>query len=73
MNLQQMGKIIITVGLLFLIVGGFIWLIGRTGIRRLPGDIVIRRGNFTLYFPIVTCLVISAVLSLLFYIIGKFK
>jgi len=38
---------------------------------RLPGDIVIRRDNFTFYFPIVTCLLISAVLSLILWLVNR--
>jgi hypothetical protein len=41
------------------------------GLGRLPGDIVVRRDNFTLYFPIVTCLPISAVLSLFLWLVNR--
>lgn len=66
--MPNMGKwLMIMGGTLFLL--GLVWqLIGK-----LPGDIVIRKGHTTFYFPIVTCIVISVVMSLLFYIIGRFK
>lgn len=61
------GKTLIFIGIIFIVIG-LVWqLIGK-----LPGDIVIKRSHFTFYFPIVTCLVISVVLSLIFYILGKF-
>ena len=58
-----MGRALIIIGLVLVGVG----LLMKLGlpIGRLPGDIVIRRGSGTFYFPIVTCLVVSLVLSLL--------
>ncbi|MGG1877571.1 MULTISPECIES: DUF2905 domain-containing protein [Paenibacillus] len=56
-----------------LIVIGLLWpLIGRW-VGRLPGDIVVDRPNVKIYFPIVTCLVISVVGSLLLYLIQMFR
>lgn len=64
-------------GKLFMVIGGIIFLVGLlmqfTKIGRLPGDIIIEKGNTTFYFPIVTSIVLSIVLSLIFYIIGRFK
>jgi hypothetical protein len=49
-----------------LLVAGLAWpLVSKLGLGRLPGDIVVRRGGFTLYAPIVTCLILSAVLTLI--------
>jgi hypothetical protein len=63
-----MGKAIVAVGLLVAVVGGIVWVIevvgGRT-IGRLPGDIHIERGNFSFYFPVATCILLSAILTLL--------
>ena len=59
-----LGLVIIAVGLLWP------WL-SRLGLGRLPGDIVIERDSYTLYIPIVTGLVLSVVLSLLFWLIGR--
>ena len=58
------GLVIVAIGLLWP------WL-SRLGIGRLPGDIVIERDNVTFYFPIVTALLISAVLSLILWLIGR--
>ncbi|MBP2077462.1 DUF2905 family protein [Oceanobacillus polygoni] len=63
-----MGKLFIVLGILFIIIG-LIW----TFIGKLPGDIVIRKGNFTMYFPIVTSIIISIILSVLFFIFGRFR
>ena len=68
-----MGRVLITAGV-FLVVAGLVVVLGeRLGIRlgRLPGDIRIegRRGGF--YFPIVTCLVVSAVLSLISWLFSR--
>lgn len=51
---------------------GLLWpLIGKLGLGRLPGDIVIERENFRLYFPVVTSLVVSAVLSLILWFFNR--
>ncbi|MGC4375838.1 DUF2905 domain-containing protein [Fictibacillus sp. Mic-4] len=63
-----MSKLLILVGIIFIIIGG-LW----TFIGKLPGDIVFKKGNTTIYFPIVTSIVASILLSLIFYIIGRFK
>jgi Protein of unknown function (DUF2905) len=71
-----MGRLLILVGLLLVVVGllvtGFERWFGA-GARGLPGDIVIRRGNFTFYFPIVTSILVSLALTALFWLIGWFS
>ncbi|MFC7393211.1 DUF2905 domain-containing protein [Scopulibacillus cellulosilyticus] len=62
------GKLMMTIGIVLFLVG-FIWQF----IGKLPGDIVFKKGNTTFYFPIITCLLISIVLSLIFYIINRFR
>ena len=73
--LPSMGKLLITVGLVFVAVGTLILFADRLpflrSIGRLPGDIVYRRGNFTFYFPWVTSIIVSVVLTLLFWIFGR--
>ncbi|KHF42005.1 DUF2905 domain-containing protein [Halalkalibacter okhensis] len=67
-------KVLITIGVLCIVIGGLWMLIGRfIPIGKLPGDILIRRENSTFYFPIMTSIVISVVLSLLFFIVGRFR
>ena len=55
-----------------LVAAGVLWpWLARLGLGRLPGDIVVSREHFRFYFPIVTCLVISVVLSLLFWLFRR--
>ena len=58
-----MGPILVIVGLVIAAVGALIWV--GVPIGRLPGDIVVRRDNFTLYLPITTSILVSVVLTLL--------
>jgi hypothetical protein len=72
MNLVNLGKILIITGVIIAVAGGIIILLSRSGlIGRIPGDIVIRRENFTLYFPIATSIIISIVLSVILTIIFR--
>ncbi len=66
-----MQRLLVLLGLL-LVAAGLAWpWLARLGLGRLPGDIVVRQGGFSFYFPIVTCLVISLVLSLLLWLINR--
>ncbi|MBI3894682.1 MAG: DUF2905 domain-containing protein [Acidobacteria bacterium] len=72
--LPQFGKILITVGIVVVVLGALLMFSDRLPflrIGRLPGDIVYRRGNFTFYFPLVTSILISIVLTLLFWVLGR--
>ncbi|HDV8360683.1 TPA: DUF2905 domain-containing protein [Bacillus cereus] len=66
--MTEMPKLLITAGILLIVVGLAWKLIGR-----LPGDIFVKKGNVTFYFPIITCIVLSIVLSFIMYIINRFK
>jgi len=67
-----MARGLILAGLV-LVALGLLWpLIGRLGLGRLPGDIAIRGEHGGFYFPVVTCLVVSLVLSLLFWLSRRF-
>ncbi|MCD8509226.1 MAG: DUF2905 domain-containing protein [Bacillus sp. (in: Bacteria)] len=72
--MSQIPKLLITIGIV-MIIAGLIWQIGGKYISlgKLPGDILIKRGNTTFYFPIVTSIIVSIVLSLIFFIIGRFR
>jgi len=62
---MDISRLLITLGLVILAVG-LLWpVLAKLGLGRLPGDVVIRRDGFLLYFPIVTCLIVSAVLSVI--------
>ncbi len=63
---EDIGRLLILFGIILALVGGVILLIGKVpGIGRLPGDIVIQRGNFSCLFPLATSIVLSLVLTLL--------
>ena len=65
MSLEGIGKLLIGAAIVLLVLGGIFLLLGRFGFDRLPGDLVFRRGNFTLYAPIGLMIVVSIVLTIL--------
>jgi hypothetical protein len=66
-----MSRTLIIVGLAVVAIG-LLWpWLSKLGFGRLPGDIVLRGGNTTFYFPLVTCLLISVALSLLFWLMRR--
>ena len=68
---MDIGKTLIVIGAV-LVAAGALWLAGsRLGLGHLPGDIVIERENFRLYFPLATCLLISVIVSAVFWAIGR--
>ena len=67
----MVARTLVIVGVV-LVVAGLAWpWLSRIGLGRLPGDIIIRRGNFRIYFPITTSIVVSLVLSILFWLFRK--
>ncbi|MFC4184699.1 DUF2905 domain-containing protein [Saccharococcus thermophilus] len=68
--MNSLPKFIMTIGVVLIIIG-FVMQFIKLG--RLPGDIVIRKGNVTFYFPVVTSILLSVVLSLIFYVLGRFR
>jgi hypothetical protein len=69
-TMAPLGKALIVMGLVLVVLGAAVWGFGSGSITgpipgRLPGDIYIRRGNFTFYFPITTSIIVSIVLSLI--------
>jgi hypothetical protein len=71
----DLGKILIVVGGLFLFMGAAFLLLGRFNlpIGRLPGDFVHRGKNSVFYFPLTTSILLSVVLSILLYVIGRLR
>lgn len=66
-----MARFLIVLGLVILVVG-LLWpYLSKLGLGRLPGDIVIERENTTFYFPLVTCLLLSVVLSLILWVANR--
>ena len=75
MDLRELGRVLLLLGVVLAAVGAFLFFGGKLPLRlgRLPGDIVHRGEHSTFYFPIVTCLVVSAALSLLLWLINHFR
>ena len=72
---RDLGRTLLSFGALLILVGAFLYFGNKLPFRlgRLPGDIVHRGENTTFYFPIVTCLLLSVALSLLFWLISHFR
>lgn len=71
---ESLGRVLVYLGLGLVLFGGLLWLGGRTlQLGRLPGDIIIRRESFTIYFPLATALLLSLILTLILNIIQRFR
>jgi hypothetical protein len=67
--MNELGKVLLIVGLVMAALGALLWSgFGRGWLGRLPGDMNYSKGNFSFHFPLVTCLIISAVLTLLLWL-----
>jgi hypothetical protein len=65
----DMAKIMILIGIFCIVTGGLLLILGKLPwAGKLPGDIMIKRENFTFYFPLMTCIVISIILTLISYL-----
>jgi hypothetical protein len=73
--MNDLGRLLIGLGLVLLIAGGLLLLLGRTGIPlgRLPGDISYRGKNMSVYFPLGTSILLSVLLSVVFYFLSRFR
>ncbi len=70
--MSEFGKVLVVVGLLIALIGVLLWSgVGRGWLGRLPGDIHYSKGNFSFYFPLMTCILLSIVLSLLLWVFRK--
>ncbi len=70
--MTQVGKIILLVGLGLIVLGAIVWVLGKLGFRGLPGDIRYESDKVRIYVPIVTCLVISVVLTVVVSVVRWF-
>ncbi len=70
--MAPIGKILVVTGLVLAGLGALLLLAGKIGwLGRLPGDFTFRRGHVTFYFPLATSLIVSAILSLIFWLFRK--
>lgn len=68
---RDLGRLLIVFGAILVVVGLLLTVGGRIGLGKLPGDIVYRRGNFSFYFPLMTSILLSIVLSLLLWLFRR--
>jgi len=73
--MAEMGRFLVIVGIALAVIGGVVMLLGRTGVPlgRLPGDILYRGKNTTFYFPLASSILISVVLSIVLFLLGRLK
>ena len=70
----EIAKTMILIGAVLIVIGLVLFLFQKTPfLGKLPGDILIKRENFTFYFPLTTGIVISIIISLILYLLGKFR
>ena len=70
-RITALARFLIVLGLAILLLGLFWPYLSRIGLGRLPGDIVIERENVTFYFPLMTCLLVSVLFSLVFWVVNR--
>jgi len=75
MPMAEFGKLLILFGVILMVAGVLLILVGRTHlpIGRLPGDFLYRGKNTTVYFPLATSLLLSVVLSVVLYLLSRFR
>ena len=73
LDINSIAKFFIFSGIVSLIIGSLLYFLGKTGIGigKLPGDILIQKGNFTFYFPLATSIILSIALTLFFNLLKK--
>ena len=73
--MAETGRILVALGVALVVIGGIVMLLGRTGmpLGRLPGDFLYRGKTTTLYFPLASSILISIVLSLVLFLVGRMK
>ncbi|HEY1400386.1 MAG TPA: DUF2905 domain-containing protein [Terriglobales bacterium] len=73
--MAEMGRVLVILGVALVVIGGIVMLLGRTGLPlgRLPGDFLYRGKNTTFYFPLASSILISVVLSIVLFLIGRMK
>jgi hypothetical protein len=71
-GVQYIGKFLVLLGLIVAALGGLLLISGKIPwVGKLPGDILIQRRNFTFYFPLATSILLSLILTLIFWLMGK--
>ncbi len=71
--MNDLAKVLIGLGAVLIAVGLLLLLFQKTPFGRLPGDILVKRDHFTFSFPLATSIIISVIVSLILYLINKFR
>ena len=71
MGFESIGKLLVAGAVVLLVLGGLFVLLGRFGVERLPGDLVFKRGNLTVYFPIGLMILLSIVGTIVLNVIFR--
>lgn len=73
--MNSLARLLVKVGLLLIVAGGVAYLLGRVGLTpgRLPGDFTWKRKNIAVFFPIGTSILLSILLSAIFYLLSRFR
>ena len=69
--MRDLGRLLVLFGAILLVVGLLFTVSGKIGLGKLPGDIVYRRGNFSFYFPLMTSILLSIVISLILWLFRR--
>jgi hypothetical protein len=70
---QQIGKLLILTGVFIVLAGAVLLILGRVGLFKLPGDVVFSGKNWRVYLPIASSIIISIILTLIFWLINYFR
>jgi hypothetical protein len=73
--MAEMGRMLVMLGVALVVIGGIVILLGRTGVPlgRMPGDILYRGKNPTFYFPLASSILISVVLCIVLFLVGRLR
>lgn len=73
--MNAIARLLVKLGLILIVAGGLVYLLGRLGISlgSMPGDMTWRRKNFTVFFPLGTSILLSILLTLLFWLFSRFR
>jgi Protein of unknown function (DUF2905) len=74
-RMTSIARLLVKLGLLLIVAGGIVYLVGKLGIPlgRMPGDLTLRRKNVVVYFPLATSILLSILLTLIFYLLSRFR
>ena len=69
MSLEALGRALIGLAAVLIVVGGLLILFGKIGFLKLPGDVLLRRGNTSVFWPIATSIIVSVILTILINVV----